>query len=307
MASNQFDINKTLDLTGKKWDDLNDTAECYSLIYANHMNYLTDVVTSIYEWKNLPVFSGKKWRSTFIEMILMYNGSLAYAETKSGNIFSPCSPINGYNLMGDPVKLVLQPNNAPWLDGFVSTGETVEKFVFIRNTPKAASVFPYVTETAKALTECFMSLQANVQQQKFPMVFTATKENKISVEVAANKWMGFSPFMIVKQKLADMLQQAKPFNLSAPYVADKLMETYQEILMNFYTRLGINTPGQEKKERLIMDEVNANNQVTEISSDIYLRSRKEAAEQINEMFGTDISIEKNNSLYDTLQKKGGDE
>ena len=46
----------------------------------------------------------------------------------------------------------------------------------------------------------------------------------------------------------------------------------------------------EKKERLLQDETNANNEQITLNVEIGLRERERACEEINEMFGLDIQV-----------------
>ena len=56
------------------------------------------------------------------------------------------------------------------------------------------------------------------------------------------------------------------------------------------TTLGINNANTEKRERLITDEVEANNEMIEICSDVMLKAREEACKRINNMFGLNIKV-----------------
>ena len=65
--------------------------------------------------------------------------------------------------------------------------------------------------------------------------------------------------------------------------------------------MGINST-VEKKERLLVDETNANNAYIEMSLDLGLKQRQYAADKINAMFGTNIkvvaTIHETKSLWD---------
>ena len=70
----------------------------------------------------------------------------------------------------------------------------------------------------------------------------------------------------------------------APYVVDKL-DTHKMNLWNeALTFLGISNANTEKRERLITDEVKANEQLVEMSANTMLLKRKEAATMINKLF-----------------------
>jgi hypothetical protein len=57
------------------------------------------------------------------------------------------------------------------------------------------------------------------------------------------------------------------------------------------TFMGINNANMDKRERLVDDEVRANNEQVEMSYQIMLKAREMACEKINKLFGTNISVE----------------
>ena len=72
------------------------------------------------------------------------------------------------------------------------------------------------------------------------------------------------------------------------------------------TYLGINNT-LEKKERLIVDETNSNNQFIKMASDIGFKNRQKACEQINEKFGLNIQvIETQNEFAEEVMDDGID-
>ena len=56
-------------------------------------------------------------------------------------------------------------------------------------------------------------------------------------------------------------------------------------------RYGINNANTDKRERLITDEVNANNQLVQLCGDTGLLCRKQACEKFNKLYGTNIDVE----------------
>lgn len=77
--------------------------------------------------------------------------------------------------------------------------------------------------------------------------------------------------------------------LNPPYIIDKL-QTYETQLENeLLTFLGINNIGvQEKKERMITDEVESNNELIAIWGECYLNELEIASKKIKEVFGKDV-------------------
>ena len=76
---------------------------------------------------------------------------------------------------------------------------------------------------------------------------------------------------------------------TTPYLVDKLQIQKQEMERELLTFLGINNT-LEKKERLIVDETNSNNQFIKMASDIGFKQRQLACEHINEMFGLNVRV-----------------
>ena len=65
----------------------------------------------------------------------------------------------------------------------------------------------------------------------------------------------------------------------------------RKIMAQFDTEIGIPNANTDKRERLVTDEVNANNVETTTRCELWLDSLKECAEKTNEMFGTDVTVD----------------
>ena len=64
-------------------------------------------------------------------------------------------------------------------------------------------------------------------------------------------------------------------------------------LNSIRTMLGINNNSTSgKRERLIVDEINVNNDYTDINIDMRLHERQLFCERVNELFGLNISVKK---------------
>ena len=60
------------------------------------------------------------------------------------------------------------------------------------------------------------------------------------------------------------------------------------------TFLGVNNANMDKRERLVTNEVEANNQQVQASEDVMLKARERACKLINKMFGTNIKVTRRN-------------
>ena len=69
----------------------------------------------------------------------------------------------------------------------------------------------------------------------------------------------------------------------------------------FDTDIGIPNANTDKRERLITDEVNANNIETISRCELWLEQLKKSAQDTNNMFGTSISVNWRYNIEEVLQ------
>ena len=86
-----------------------------------------------------------------------------------------------------------------------------------------------------------------------------------------------------------------------PNIIAQLVELQQFIIGQFYQNIGIKFNSTNKKERLITDEINFQDDFLAVNLYTMLESRKEAVEKINELFGTDISVELSEILKPVIE------
>lgn len=315
MSANRFNVNETReplsrgdlrgDLLGKKWDELNDESERYSLIYQNHFDYLCDIVSNLFVWNGLPKsIRGNRIRSSFIEWLLAFYGKITcYDSDEFGIIFSPCTVVGTMDLWGEPYKVQLVPPYGEYdysvLNKMINLDE--ENAVFMRNDNECLGFQLLITQVSENLTTTYMSMMHNIGQQKFPIVLTGDKESKLTMDIIGNKIDSYEKYIFIKDNGKFNAPDRKIWNKDMPYVGDRLYQSYVDILNNFFQRIGINQIPNAKKERMLVDEVNANNQATQLAGDVFLNNRQEACESINEKMGLNLSVERNVDFIDSLK------
>ena len=104
------------------------------------------------------------------------------------------------------------------------------------------------------------------------------------------KWQGNQP-VIYANKASDLGQAFDVLNTNAPLVFKDLYELKTQVWNEALTRMGISSVNTVKKERMITDEVARAQGGTIASRYSRLEMRKQACEQINAMFGLNISVE----------------
>lgn len=84
----------------------------------------------------------------------------------------------------------------------------------------------------------------------------------------------------------------KEWNTAHPETIEKLIDAKQSILNAFLEEIGVKSIN-EKRERMITNEVSADNQLLMVNTDDLVQMRKKGVAAINDMFGTDINVELN--------------
>ena len=104
-----------------------------------------------------------------------------------------------------------------------------------------------------------------------------------------------------KANLAENLQN---LTLNTNFVADKLLKIKQQIENEFLTFIGLNNNSQaDKKERMLVDEVNVNNDYINRNVDILYNARELACKKINEKFGVNWKVVRQNNMSESLYKE----
>ena len=109
----------------------------------------------------------------------------------------------------------------------------------------------------------------------------------------------------IMKRLIEANDYIKIDDLSVPYVADKLLEDKKKIENELLTLFGLNNVA-DKKERLIVDEANANNDYINRNVDLLYKNRKIACDKINEKFNRNISVKRVNNIEEEIYSEGGE-
>ena len=125
----------------------------------------------------------------------------------------------------------------------------------------------------------------------FPAKDKATAE---TYKKLFDKVAGGEPCVVIDKQLfkEDGTQVWQPFqqNIGQNYIVDQILADMRKVEAMFDTDIGIPNANTDKRERLITDEVNANNIETMTRCELWLETLKKSAEETNRMFGTTISV-----------------
>jgi pyruvate carboxylase len=87
------------------------------------------------------------------------------------------------------------------------------------------------------------------------------------------------------------LWQAFNNDIKSNYIVTDLLNDMRTLYNQFDTEIGIPNANVNKRERLITDEVNANNAESVARAALWLQELKESFEKVNNMFGLSLAVD----------------
>lgn len=131
----------------------------------------------------------------------------------------------------------------------------------------------------------------NVKAMKMPFLIGATDKNVLTLKKILDDIENYSTSVIYDSNMRNIKESIEVLQTGVKPFTAELTDLYHDILNEGLTYLGINNSNTDKKERLISSEVNSNNQFIDSCVELFLEARKQAVEEINEKFGTNIGVE----------------
>ena len=233
-----------------------------------------------YRWENLP----NGIESRYIEEMLYDNGECAmFDHPDLGLCVLRSSSRENLNIYGEPTKLTLTGFNE-------HRTVMMDDCVRIMNNDLALPTLPNIVYYARRMAEIDDIIMQNLRQQRVPYLFATDENNSFSMKALYDRiYQGEPAIFIDKEMLKGEPENIMVIPTVSPYLVDKLQIQKQEMERELLTFLGINNT-LEKKERLIVDETNSNNQFIKMASDIGFKQRQLACQQMNEMFGLNVRV-----------------
>lgn len=235
---------------------------------------------TVFKWENLPNGIDEKW----IERYLYIDGQCLFFKDKTkGFMVARCNPSGQINNYDEYTHL--KPYGTNYQGKSLENGE---ECILIRNNDEMIPTSYTLKLYAYRLAEITRTIDININAQKTPLIILCSDKQKQSLKQVMNKWSGYEP-MIFGDKNLD-LSGFDVLKTDAPIVFDKLQKHKHEIWNECMTFLGINNANMDKRERLVDDEVQANNEQIDMSANVMLKAREWACKQINDKYDLNIKV-----------------
>ena len=250
--------------------------------------YLLQDVIGVFKW-DLP----ETWAKDYFLYTLYSYGFVAIIKTDKYGVIPQQCGLRGYDVFYRPTNAVI---SNPLLRGILEP-RIDNQCTIIKLQPDYGGVMDLVTKYADIMALTMQTAACNISASKLAYVFTSdTKAGAEAFKKMYDQIASGNPMVVqdAKLKRSDGSNAWELFtnNLANNYIAGQLLEDLQKWRNMFCTEIGIPNANAEKKERMITDEVNANNVETYTKADLWLEELKKGCEKAVQMFPEiDISVD----------------
>ena len=269
--------------------------------YNDYYDRLKLIAISLFNWDGLEEVAGVG-SNRFLELCLYNTGRACFVkDEKLGFLALNANPSDKLNVYQLPEKI------QAWSVGYTKQFD-FDKVVYIMNNELMRPTRNSIELFAYRLYETERTIDVNLKAQKTPVLLEGDKKTMLTLKNAYMQYDGNIPF-IFGSKTFELGSKINALKTDAPYLIDKLELHKHEIWNECLTFLGIDNANTDKKERLITDEVESNNEIIKYYLNCFYKTRKKASEEINKMFfnGEEkIKISLNDEILDLLNVEEND-
>lgn len=272
--------------------------------YIDYLERMKKICLSLFEWENLP----PSMNARFLEMCLYYNGQGALLYDDDYGYINTMASDGGYiNIYGLPTEVTCYSYRFNQRRSLYMTDTGEEKgkeCILVMNNYERIPTQVMCTLFAYRLAEAQRTADVNIKAQRTPVLITTDQKQYFTLKKMYEEYDGNTPAIFADKNVISP-DALKALKTDAPFIVNDIMDYKREIWNEFLTTLGISNLS-EKRERLISNEVDSNNELVNLNLQSQLIPRKEACKQFNEKYGLmgekAINVKVRSDLYNLVKE-----
>ena len=252
-----------------------------------YSRYLLQKAISVFEW-TIP----GTWDRSYLLYCLYCFGRVAVINTDRYGVIPQACGLMGYNIYYRPTNAII---TNPLLTGILQPRIGIDCEI-LRLQPDYGGIMDLVNEYANLLAECAVSAGVNIINSRTTLGFyTDHKSASDAIKKAYDQSANGQPLVVMDKNLlapdgsVGLATFARDVRQS--YILSDVLEDMRKLEDMFDTEIGIPNANTSKRERLITDEVNANNVETYSKCSLWLEELQEACERVRRMFGIELAVD----------------
>lgn len=248
-------------------------------------------IIEYYRWVLLNKIKGsikvtcpENWDKDYILDTLLLQGKLCITDTPAGILPLSCG-VYGLNCFNRATSINIAN---PVLGSFTKTINEDCIIIYLFDNIRFMNFTPVIDIYARKLATCDSSIDVNLHNTKVAFIFDVNDKKqqeemkKIYTDITAGV-----PAVYYHSTNGMALQDRINYfsnNVKQQYIVDEIQKEKRAIINEFLTQIGINNSAEEKKERLLVDEVNSNNDELECNMNYAYDNIKAGIERTHKMF-----------------------
>lgn len=254
--------------------------------YEMNKRQLLALAENVFKFKGLNEFID----ISFLNSTLLRKGSIAFFQDDvMGLLALPYRSGSTLDVYGRPIEIDIVAKNG------YNRHLTKNEFVIMYDNNGRYPLWLDILQYSERIATIQRTIDINIDNQKTPRIWKTSNENVVTLQKLLNEIDGFSEKVVGYDGLEDLTDTTIVLE-PAPFITDKLQEQKEKLFNEFLRLIGIANLTVQKKERSIKDEIQASQGGTIASRFNRFEPRKQAIEEINKKFGTNIEV----SFYDDL-------
>lgn len=239
--------------------------------YIDIENELHNKAIRAVKWEGLP----PSINTRVLEKNLISKGVCAIVEFE-GDIYAmdgtAIEPFN-INYEGTRVRAIGNRVNTIVKRFMNENEDKTAKGVLIFDNDLRVPFFTTIQRYAYKIWDIEASIDTNINAQKVPFALIGDDKDRLTLVSLFSDIKFNVPFIQIDPSLS--LENVKPVPINTPFTADKLQQLAKAYRNEFNSKLGLNNIDVQKKEHLLVDEINANNESIDNDVASRLRCRQE--------------------------------
>ena len=271
-------------------------------IFESYCKYFFTRTQSMFVYKGLPDSIPVQW----LEQYLQRNGSCIIAKEK-GELYALIGNVSGErDAYYQPTKYIVAN---PWLK--LSKEYDIGKdCVYCRNDYNAFGLTPLISRYCGLMTENLLTTRvADINMRMMFLLSAADDDTVLSTKDFLKDLEAGKLSVIAEDGFFDGVKMQSKNGGHGDYMI-QFIELQQYLKGSLYNELGINANFNMKREAINKNEASLNDDALMPLIDDMLKQRRIMCDELNEMFGLDVSVDYGSSWHSNVAEKmavGGSE
>lgn len=247
------------------------------------------------------------WDKDYIREALLLKGLFTITKDDNGVVLPLKCSATGINVFNRATTVIVAN---PVVGSFEREIGTDCEIVYLQQKQgsRFRNLVPIITLFSQKLANCDAAIDINLFNSRTPFIFQApTPQVAESFKAMYDDIAEGNPAVFVDESMGNLLQNEQGSNVivfkgKENFIADLVQTEKQQILNEFLTSIGINTANTSKRERQIVDEVNANNLEIEANLKLWKQNVEDGVNRVNRMF-PEVELKITFPYYEEMKKE----